>query len=56
MTTIYIYGNEDGKQVDAINGVDNADCEQQASAKWGYNDYHWAYIDVPVSNAVDHDA
>ena len=49
--TIYIYSNEDGAQVDAIEGIDNADCEAKAGAKWGINDYHWAYCDVERSNA-----
>lgn len=49
--TIYIYDNEDGRQVDAIDGSDNADCEAKANDKWGSNDYHWSYNDAPVSNA-----
>jgi hypothetical protein len=48
---IYIYSNETNNQVDAIEGVDNADCEQQADAKWCSNDYHYSYVDQPVSNA-----
>lgn len=49
---IYIYSNEDGCQVDAIDGIDNADCERKANDKWGTNDYHWSYANQPVSNAV----
>lgn len=49
---IYIYSNETGKQVDAIEGADNAECERIAGGKWSSNDYHWSYNDVPVSNAV----
>ena len=51
-TTIYIYSNETGDQVDAIAGKDNDDCERLANEKWGSNDYHWSYIDTPVSNAT----
>lgn len=51
MTTIYIYSNEDGKQVDAIEGKDNAECERLADEKWGSNDYHWSYSNVDVSDA-----
>ena len=50
--TIYIYSNETGRQVDAIEGRDNAECERMAAEKWSSNDYHWSYNDVPVSNAV----
>jgi hypothetical protein len=50
--TIYIYSNETGCQVDAIDGPDNAECERLANEKWSSNDYHWSYKDVPVSNAV----
>lgn len=50
--TIYIYDNETGKQVDAIDGKDNDDCEAQADAKWGSDEYHWSYCNQPVSNAV----
>ena len=49
---IYIYSNETGKQVDAIEGENNRDCERKAEEKWGSNDYHWSYKDVPLSNAV----
>ncbi len=49
---IYIYSNEDGKQVDAIEGNDNAECEKLAGEKWGSDDYHWSYADVHVSDAV----
>ena len=50
--TIYIYSNETGKQVDAIEGVDNAECERKADDKWGSNDYHWSYTEAPASDAV----
>ena len=50
--TIYIYSNETGKQVDAIDGEDNADCELQALQKWSDSDYHYSYCDQPISNAV----
>lgn len=50
--TIYIYSNETGRQVDAIEGRDNAECERLANEKWSSNDYHWSYNDVPVSNAI----
>ena len=49
--TIYIYSNETGKQVDAIEGGDNQECERLADEKWGSNDYHWSYVNQPVSNA-----
>ena len=49
--TIYIYSNIDGKQVDAILGIDNDECERLANDKWGSNDYHWSYVNQPVSNA-----
>lgn len=49
---IYIYSNEDGKQVDAIEGNDNAECEKLAGEKWDSDDYHWSYADVHVSDAV----
>lgn len=49
---IYIYSNETGKQVDAIEGADNADCERKAEDKWGSNDYHYSYSNQPVNNAV----
>jgi hypothetical protein len=50
--TIYIYSNETGKQVEAIEGRDNAECEKLAAEKWGSNEYHWSYNDVLISNAV----
>jgi len=50
--TIYIYSNVNGEQVDAIEGVDNAECERLAEEKWGYDEYHWSYNDMPVSDAV----
>ena len=49
---IYVYSNETGRQVDGIEGGDNAECERLAGDKWGSNDYHWSYTDRPVSNAV----
>lgn len=49
---IYVYSNETGKQVDAIEGQNNAECERLADDKWGSNDYHWSYINVAISNAV----
>lgn len=49
--TIYIYSNETGKQVDAIEGSDNTDCERLAQDKWGSDDYHWSYINTDTSNA-----
>jgi hypothetical protein len=49
---IYIYSDETGEQVDAIEGMDNADCERKANEAWGSNDYHWSYINVEKSNAV----
>lgn len=52
METIYIYSNETGKQMASHTGADNAACEQWADENYGSNDYHWAYVDVPVSNAV----
>lgn len=52
MTTLYIYSNETGYQVDAIEGADNAACEAAADDKWGSSDYHWSYHNVEVSNAV----
>ena len=52
MTTIYIYSNETGKQVDAIEGANNAACEAAAEDKWGSNDYHWSYTNTETSNAV----
>jgi len=51
MLTIYIYSNETGEQVDAIEGADNEECERRADERWGSNDYHWSYNDQPVSNA-----
>ena len=50
--TIYIYSNETGKQVDAIEGADNAECEALAQDKWGSNDFHWSYKNVEVSDAI----
>lgn len=50
--TIYVYSNETGKQIDAIEGADNKECESLADEKWGSNDYHWSYQDMPLSNAV----
>ena len=50
--TLYIYSNESGEQIDAINGCDNYDCEQQADGKYGSNDYHWSYVDQDISDAV----
>ena len=50
--TIYIYSNETGKQVDAIEGRDSLDCETKAAAGWSTNDFHFSYLDVPVSNAA----
>jgi hypothetical protein len=47
---IYVYSNETGRQVDAIEGRDNAECD-----KWGSNDYHWSYSNVAASNAVEVD-
>lgn len=52
--TIYIYSNETGKQVDAIQGADNNECERLAEDKWGSNEHHFAYTGAPVSNAVFH--
>ncbi|MDN5937877.1 MAG: hypothetical protein L0H83_04380 [Salinisphaera sp.] len=49
--TIYIYSNETGEQVGAVHGADEAECERVAESEWGYNDYHWSYCDVAVSNA-----
>jgi len=49
---IYIYSNQTGLQVDAIEGRDNVECERLAGDNWGSNDYHWAYMDLTVSNAV----
>lgn len=49
---IYVYSNETGKQVDAIEGQDNAECERLAADKWSSNDYHYSYCDTPTSNAV----
>jgi len=50
--TIYIYSNETGKQVDSYTADDNNACEQWASDNYGFNDYHWSYSDMPVSNAI----
>ncbi len=50
--TIYIYSNESGKQVAAIEGENNQDCEAKAADAWSTNDYHFSYIDTPISNAV----
>lgn len=44
--TIYIYSNETGEQVEAIECMDNAECERLA------NDYHWSYSDAAKSDAV----
>lgn len=52
MTTIYVYSNETGKQVDAIKGADNRECESLAQEKWSSNDYHYSYKNVEVSDAV----
>lgn len=52
MLTIYVYDNATGEQVDAIVAADNVACEDAADAKWGSNDYHWSYVDMPISNAV----
>jgi hypothetical protein len=50
---IYVYRNTDGRQVDAIEGENNKECEALALEKWGGNDYHWSYSNTPVSNAVE---
>lgn len=47
-----IYSNETGRQVDALEGANNTECERAAEEKWSSNDYHWSYLDVPVSNAI----
>jgi len=52
MKTIYIYNNETGKQVDAIEGFDNNECENLAQDKWGSDDYHWSYANAAISDAV----
>lgn len=52
MMTIYVYSNSTGAQVDAITGRDNDECERVADARYGGNDFHWAYCDMPISNAV----
>jgi hypothetical protein len=52
MMKIFIYSNETGEQVDSIEGLGNRECEQLALQKYGCDDYHWSYVDVPVSNAV----
>jgi hypothetical protein len=49
---IYVYSNETGRQVDAIEGRDNVECERLAAQKWSSNDFHWSYNNMPVSNAV----
>ncbi len=48
--TIYIYDNETGKQVDAIQGRNNTECESRADDKWGSNDYTWDYINAARIN------
>lgn len=50
MLTIYVYDNETGKQVGAIQGRNNAECESRADDKWGSNDYTWDYINVARIN------
>ena len=50
--TIYIYSNEDGRQVDNHTGQDNDACEAWAQGNYGNDDYHWSYNDVSKSNAV----
>lgn len=50
--TIYIYSNETGKQVDSYTGRSNEDCEAWADRNYCNNDYHYSYVDTPVSNAV----
>jgi hypothetical protein len=51
MLTIYIYSNENGKQIGSIDGADNAECERLAEEEYGSNGYHWSYVDVDVSDA-----
>jgi hypothetical protein len=47
--TIYIYRNDDGRQVDAIEGSDSTDCERVAEGKWGTRNYHWSFNNAPIS-------
>jgi hypothetical protein len=50
--TLYIYSNETGQQVARIEGPDSTECEQLAQQEWNSNDFHYSYVDAPVSNAV----
>ena len=52
MLKLHIYSNETGRQVAAIEGTDNAECEALAEEQWNSNDYHWSYVDQRVSNAI----
>lgn len=52
MTTIFVYNNEDGRQVARYTASDNAECEVWAEENYGSNDFHWSYAETPLSNAV----
>lgn len=49
--TIYIYSNENGKQIDRHRGASSEECEQWASWNYGDEDYHWSYVDMEESDA-----
>jgi hypothetical protein len=51
--TIYVYSNETGRQVASYTADSNAECETWVEANYGSNDYHAAYSDCAVSNAVE---
>ena len=53
METIYVYSNLTGEQVANYTGKDNEKCENWAEDNWCSNDYHYSYIDTPVSNAIN---
>jgi hypothetical protein len=50
--TIYVYRNNDGRPVDAIEGTDTSDCERRAEEKWGSESYHCSFNNAPISKPV----
>jgi hypothetical protein len=50
--TIHIYSNETGEKIASYTGTSESECEEWADKHYGSNDYHYSYLDVPISNAV----
>jgi rubredoxin len=49
---IYVYSNETGKQVDAIEAATPEECLALATEKWNTNDFHFSSRNVEISNAI----